>query len=113
MFSQHGRTWRAWIRSVGYVPTRVGGRLFAFFSSLPSSFLSSFLFGSSVVFSFFFSLLVWVPSFVIDYWGGGKGKNKNKNNGVWNLLFLSLSGFFVVLWVWFWMLVDWIVRTCM
>lgn len=56
MFSQHGRTWRAWIRSVGYVSTlRVGDFCYPSFLRFPPLFfLPSFLFGSSVVFSFFF-----------------------------------------------------------
>lgn len=78
MFSQHGRTWRAWIRSVGYVPTRVGGRLFflLFFSSLLFSFFLPSFSALVLSFLFFFFLLVWVPSSVIDYWEKNKKKTR-------------------------------------
>lgn len=81
MFSQHGRTWRAWIRSVGYVSTlRVGDFCFpSFLLFLPgfSSFLSSFLFGSSVVFSFFF-LFVGLGPVVCDRLLGEERKTRRR-----------------------------------
>lgn len=77
MFSQHGRTWRAWIRLGMYLHVYSCSRWALFPSFLlfpPLFFLHSF---SALVLSFlfFFFLLVWVPSFVIDYW---EGKEKRK-----------------------------------
>lgn len=64
MFSQHGRTWRAWIRSVGYVPTRVAGGLFflLFFSSLLFSFFLPSFSALVLSFLFFFFSFCWFGS---------------------------------------------------